>query len=167
MAFEHNDIVTKYAMDAAIAEGGGGGGDAIFQNFAPVSGTFDLSESTWQAGYEDDRVLYAFYENGDYAIPSYTKYKYNAEGGAVTFNGLTFTLPDIWENRRVVITDGISADFNYVSLDFSYDEGPGVQVQLSFSTNKAEGSEPEIASASISNIGVYGLTEKAASMLSN
>ena len=24
MAFEHNDIVTKYAMDAAIAEGGGG-----------------------------------------------------------------------------------------------------------------------------------------------
>ena len=27
MGFQHNDIVTTYAMDKAIAEGGGGGGD--------------------------------------------------------------------------------------------------------------------------------------------
>lgn len=43
MGFAHNDIVTTYAMDKAIAEGGGGGGDYTTAKLTIVSGVEGLT----------------------------------------------------------------------------------------------------------------------------
>ena len=66
MGFQHNDIVTTYAMDKAIAEGGGGGGDTEY-----VEVTFQLEEGLTGA------TVYGFFifdygQEGEYSEPYFS-----------------------------------------------------------------------------------------------
>ena len=163
MSFEHNDIVTKNVMDAAI--NGGGGGGSIFEDFEAFTLNADFSGDTWQAGNGDRYISHS--EQITYAIPEYTQYDYACTGGSLSINGTTIALPDYWEaSSGVYITTGLPADIEYVAFsigNYDYDTQK-LSLRFDVGTTKGEGSEPTLTGTSVSTK-LYGLNKKAGVVL--
>lgn len=158
MGYEHNDIVTVDRMNEAIAEGGGGGGGSsadVFTDYGTISGSIpDIGE--WSDG-----STYGTYFSS-VVIPSDFSSYYVAEGGTLTVNEKTYTLPDSW--KSIEISDGLPSGISSLTCIFSVTQADGsddyvAAVYVSLSTEAAPGSEPTVT-ASAANVGVLTLSKK-------